>query len=210
MNEKVENGDHKTDLGKENYNGQKRYICTRCGKSFTRKSSLIVHQRVHTGEKLFMCTQCGKRFGLKSSMVRHLRIHIPKTGNFICPDCGKCFPRYSSLFQHQKVHKGDRHYKYCEYGKSFVQTSELVVHQRIHGRKGSFERSSNAVDHVPILNRAEEANVCKKGFRRSNSLIRHQGRRIGEEKYIGFKVTSYRKLMGLYFTQPTSNKRQCF
>ncbi|XP_073475320.1 uncharacterized protein [Aquarana catesbeiana] len=180
MNEKVENGDHKTDLGKENYNGQKRYICTRCGKSFTRKSSLIVHQRVHTGEKLFMCTQCGKRFGLKSSMVRHLRIHIPKTGNFICPDCGKCFPRYSSLFQHQKVHKGDRHYKCCEYRKSFVQTSELVVHQRIHGRKGSFERSSNAVDHVPILNRAEEANVCKKGFRRSNSLIRHQGRRIAK------------------------------
>ncbi|XP_018419915.1 PREDICTED: zinc finger protein 585A-like [Nanorana parkeri] len=174
IDEKVQNGDYTTE--KENPNGQKSCKCIQCGKSFTRKSSLIVHQRVHTGEKRFMCTQCGKRFSLKSSLVRHLRIHVTKTAN-ICPDCGKCFTRYSSLFQHQKVHNGVRHFRCRDCGKSFVKTSELVVHQRIHERKGQGGKSSNVLDHVTILHKAEEANdrlECGRSFRQNNSFIRHQ------------------------------------
>ncbi|XP_053319695.1 zinc finger protein 585A-like [Spea bombifrons] len=147
-------------LGRRTVSSEKRYLCIDCGKSFTRKSSLIVHQRIHTGEKRFMCTECGKRFGLKSSLVRHLRTHTPKTLN-ICPECGKCFARYSSLFQHQKVHRREKPHKchHCE--KSFSRTSQLLVHQRTHkGGKLSSKLKCESVGEHPRTNRTEQFFMC--------------------------------------------------
>ncbi|XP_075064542.1 uncharacterized protein LOC142152132 isoform X2 [Mixophyes fleayi] len=164
------------ETGKTNHSAQKRCYCIDCGKSFTRKSSLIVHQRIHTGEKLFTCTECEKRFGLKSSMVRHMRTHTPKTLN-ICPDCGKCFTRYSSLFQHQKVHRKERHYKCSHCDKNFARASQLLVHQRIHKRKELPGRSECGEIYSNSQNRSEQANVCLqcgKSFRELRSLMRHQ------------------------------------
>ncbi len=52
---------------------EKRYICGKCNKRFSRPSGLEIHNRSHTGEKPFKCSRagCGKTFGVRSNRKRH-------------------------------------------------------------------------------------------------------------------------------------------
>ena len=38
------------------------FLCTFCGKGFTKKANLESHITLHTGEKRYSCTQCDKKF----------------------------------------------------------------------------------------------------------------------------------------------------
>lgn len=46
-----------------------RYECIQCGKAFSGKSGLIVHQRIHTGEKPYKCDEYEKAFIQKSQLL---------------------------------------------------------------------------------------------------------------------------------------------
>ncbi|KAJ8929735.1 hypothetical protein NQ314_017550 [Rhamnusium bicolor] len=74
----------------------KKFLCSECGKSFTKNAYLVNHMRGHRGEKPFKCKYCGKDFLRASELTVHERYHTGEKTH-LCTICGKGFGRFVSL-----------------------------------------------------------------------------------------------------------------
>ncbi|XP_066230782.1 zinc finger protein 772-like isoform X2 [Saccopteryx leptura] len=176
------------------HSGQRHYECSECGKTFSRKDSLVQHRRVHTGERPYECSECGKTFSRKPILAQHQRIHTGEMP-YACSICGKVFNHSSNLIVHQRVHTGARPYKCSECGKAYSHKSTLVQHQSIHTGERPYECSEcgkyfghkyRLIKHWSVHTGARpyECIACGKFFSQSSDLIAHQRVHNGERPFV--------------------------
>uniref|UniRef100_A0AAZ3QRC6 C2H2-type domain-containing protein n=2 Tax=Oncorhynchus tshawytscha TaxID=74940 RepID=A0AAZ3QRC6_ONCTS len=108
---------------------EKRFPCSFCGKAFSFRKQVEIHQRVHTGVKPFSCTQCHMCFAQTGDLKRHQRVHTGEKP-YSCPQCEKRFSRKHQLNRHLKVHTGERPFACTHCRKRFSERSCLRIHQQ--------------------------------------------------------------------------------
>ncbi|XP_078283260.1 zinc finger protein 710a isoform X3 [Rhinoraja longicauda] len=111
--------------------GQKRWQCRLCEKSYTSKYNLVTHILGHSGIKPHECQHCHKLFKQPSHLQMHLLTHDGIRPHK-CEVCDKAFTQTSHLKRHMLLHSDIKPYSCRVCGRGFAYPSELKTHEAKH------------------------------------------------------------------------------
>eukprot|EP00092_Neocalanus_flemingeri_P035368 GFUD01038481.1.p1 GENE.GFUD01038481.1~~GFUD01038481.1.p1 ORF type:complete len:431 (-),score=94.49 GFUD01038481.1:84-1376(-) len=79
-------------------------VCDDCGKEFSSKSCLGLHQRIiHKGEKPYVCDECEQTFREKSLLKAHKVKEHGEPFPHLCPECGQGCMSAADVRRHIKL-----------------------------------------------------------------------------------------------------------
>ncbi|XP_064628264.1 zinc finger protein 768-like isoform X11 [Lineus longissimus] len=79
--------------------------CLLCSAYLSNAGNLTVHMRRHTGIRPWTCPICGKSFTRKHTLVQHKLTHTGEKRSFSCSVCGKNLSSKRSLQMHELLHR---------------------------------------------------------------------------------------------------------
>ena len=104
------------------------FTCHHCHKTFTSRSNLERHSRLHTGFKPYVCAICNKAFSRKDHLSNHSAKHA-----FKCGHCNKRYADKQSLAQHFKYEHESMLTNTCEFcNKGFSSLEACEEHVKTH------------------------------------------------------------------------------
>lgn len=141
------------------------FVCE-CGQSFSQRSGLKTHMKVHTGVKPFQCNICNKRFAHKQNKKFHMRRHTGERP-YKCDRCDRAFICVALLNRHKREHEGNYAYKCNICDQGFLLKRNFVEHMNAHTNTRPFH-----------------CNTCNKSFSRREALRVHKKMHTGETPYV--------------------------
>lgn len=109
------------------------------GKRGHKKNSVLIKpKKVHSGKNPFKCNDCGKIFSQRLSLKLHQSSHTEEKP-YECSNCRKAFIQVSSLILHQRIHNGRKNHKCDKCGESFIHRTTLILHEKSHDGKETFD-----------------------------------------------------------------------
>lgn len=104
------------------------FTCQCCYKTFTSRSNLERHSRLHTGHRPYICHICSKAFSRKDHLSNHATKHA-----FKCGTCSKRFVDKKTLATHFSYDHNVAMACVCEYcNKGFSSTESYEEHVKAH------------------------------------------------------------------------------
>ena len=104
------------------------FTCQSCFKTFTSRSNLERHSRLHTGHRPYGCTICGKTFSRKDHLTNHATKHA-----FKCGTCSKRFTDKKMLVTHYSFDHNTILTNICDYcNKGFSSSEMYEEHLKAH------------------------------------------------------------------------------
>ncbi|XP_055528895.1 zinc finger protein 761-like [Wyeomyia smithii] len=155
---------------------ERKFVCSFCGKKFSRASGLRLHENTHTRAVLFKCRYCTTFVGSsRGSLIRHERIHTAEKP-YKCDECDARFTQSNGLTMHKKFRHTDERPFSCDLcvGKvSFKCKYTLRKHLQNHEASG---RNKNRVAKTAVIAPAErelKCNFCPAVYSMEVHLCRH-------------------------------------
>lgn len=160
---------------------KKLFHCDICGKDFSRKEYLQIHENNHLPENPFTCKICGREFNRSFPLKKHQQTHETaekrrekyKANLFKCKICDEKFPDHSSLLVHYSSKHSNSNDDVDDSTVKEGPMSGFPCH--ICGKLYMKEISRKR--HIPIHKRKPfHCDLCKRNFVLDNQLQEHKAK----------------------------------